>query len=256
MISPEQNNRLSKNLNQDLRAGITIEVWPGSGIYTAPEQRERRMYAEHTFNKYPINQKIGRETILDVGAYSGGFSFYGRSGSDIASLDIQKPETNGYSTVHEIKQSRTTHIVDTVYNLDPESVGTFDIIWFQGVVYLKLLALEKLNSVCRPGGILGSTLSMDRWAHGDDYSKGVNPMKINNQIITEEGALSTESLNNISRAFRVKDLIGSQSNWFALNQECLKSGLKPVALQWKNQTYSLPIYSELEATHQIFASSH
>jgi SAM-dependent methyltransferase len=137
----------------------------------------------------------------------------------VVALDIQRPETNGFRVIHDLRQSTTTHVVASIYDLHPDLFGTFDVVIFSGVHYhLKhpLLGLERLNSVTRPGGALLTLGSAgDYWLH----EPGSPSIGVDFSTVVTGG---TATLNEIPLlAFYRDGYMQDSSNWFVPNTKAL-----------------------------------
>jgi tRNA (mo5U34)-methyltransferase len=102
--------------------------------------------------------------VLDIGAYDGYFSFEAerRGASYVLAYDHLPPNQSGFSLAHRLLQSSVEHRLGSVYDLNPETVGTFDVVLFLGVIYhlrSPLLALERIHSVCNEVMYLESQIS-------------------------------------------------------------------------------------------------
>lgn len=153
-------------------------VWSDKDVLTAPNQGVRKMRGQDTLIYHGLSDVAGMN-ILDVGAFAGGFSFALEDmGATVTSLDVMDPYLTGYAPVHYLRQSTARYCQESIYSLNPEQFGTFDLIWFQGVLYhLKhpLLALERLNSVLDVGGLLvGSTCSSEGWPDSQPHPHAPN----------------------------------------------------------------------------------
>lgn len=104
----------------------------------------------------PRNAKGMR--VLDIGCRDGYFMFeMERRGAEVVGIDYALPTTTGFSIISKILGSKTTFMVENVYDLSPEKHGRFDLILFLGVLYHlrhPMLALDKIRSVSRPGALL------------------------------------------------------------------------------------------------------
>jgi tRNA (mo5U34)-methyltransferase len=90
--------------------------------------------------------------VLDVGAWNGGFSFEceRRGASEVIALSLENPDTSGFNRLKAVLDSNVSYVLGSVYNLDPQSLGQFDIVLFLGVLYhlrYPLLAADKLRAV-------------------------------------------------------------------------------------------------------------
>ena len=195
-----------------------IEVIKGSGIFTEPNSIDSS--ADLFFNNFGLTEAdLKNKRVLDIGAFSGAISFIAEDwGAEVFSIDIQSPKTNGYSTVHNIRKSTATHITMSVYDLHPELLGSFDVVIFSGVHYHfkhPLLALERVNSVTKPGGLLLTLgTSADRWIHTpDSIGRGVDINSI--EVCDKEKSIKLSEIPLIS--FYKNHYLNDTSNWFIPN---------------------------------------
>lgn len=206
-----------------------FEIVKDSDIYTCPEKPKTNVGS--ILKKLKLNETFfkGRR-VLDIGAFSGAFSFYFEElGAEVLAIDIQDPHTNGFSLVHEVRNSKVEHCKCSIYDLHPDMLGHFDVILFMGIFYhLKhpILALERINSVCVPEALLiGSGTTSDSWFHNEDKScaKGADFTLITKESVKNDKALSIGSLNELALCgYTSKHLYKNYSNWFLPNKECLK----------------------------------
>lgn len=95
--------------------------------------------------------------VLDVGCAEGFFSFEAerRGAREVVAIDSYPSSIERFTLCRDALGSRATAYLCNVYDLQPKSFGTFDLVMFFGVLYHlrhPLLALERLRSVC--GGSL------------------------------------------------------------------------------------------------------
>lgn len=148
-----------------------IEVAPG---IVTPGDDSNRM-------KLPILDRLGLaldlsgRRALDIGCSDGFFSFeLERRGADVVAIDFVPETYTGFSTARRILGSEVTYRMDNVYNLAPESHGSFDVVLFLGVLYhlrKPLAALDAIRSVMKPGGQLFiGTMMIDEYLQLPDGS--------------------------------------------------------------------------------------
>lgn len=94
--------------------------------------------------------------VLDVGCCDGFFSFtMERRGAEVVSVDYRNVNALGFGIAKQIIGSDLTAHVDTIYNINEEKYGKFDIVLFLGVLYHlrhPILALDRMRSLLNPGG--------------------------------------------------------------------------------------------------------
>jgi tRNA (mo5U34)-methyltransferase len=131
---------------------------------------------------------LAGKRCLDVGTFDGfwAFELERRGASEVVAVDIVDPRAwdwpitagdelvkiledrkqggAGFDIAAETFGSAAQYRECSVYDLDPEAVGTFDFV-FMGSLLLHLRdpirALEKLRSVCRPDGIVCTMDAID-----------------------------------------------------------------------------------------------
>jgi len=124
-----------------------IEVAPG--IFTPG--------ASSTFQKlerFEIPQDLSGKRVLDIGCYEGFFTFEcERRGAEVVAIDIIPPgPASGFSLAYELVGSRATFHQASIYDLNPEQFGMFDLVLCLGVIYHlrhPLLGLDHARSVCK-----------------------------------------------------------------------------------------------------------
>lgn len=124
---------------------------------------------------YRLPERLSGQRVLDVACFDGfwAMEFERRGAEEVVALDIRnareldlptpvrermtqeeldRPMGDGFSLVHEAKQSKVRKVHCNVYDLGPDVAGTFDIVHI-GDVLLHLQnpakALQKLRSVTR-----------------------------------------------------------------------------------------------------------
>ena len=100
-----------------------------------------------------IPSDLSGKSILDIGACNGGFSFeMEKRGARVTAVDVVPDDRFGFQAIAHFLGSRVEYRTLSVYDLDPEDLGTFDIVLFMGVIYHlrhPLFALDKIWAVTR-----------------------------------------------------------------------------------------------------------
>jgi len=114
--------------------------------------------------KLPVLEEIGLPTrldrvrSLDIGCSDGFFSFeLENRGAEVVAMDFVDASSTGFSTASEILGSRVEYRIENVYNLNPKDHGTFDLVFFLGVLYhlrQPLAALDSIRSIMKEGAEL------------------------------------------------------------------------------------------------------
>ena len=193
-----------------------IEVAPG---IVTPGDDSNRM-------KLPILDELGFPKsmkgmrALDIGCSDGYFSFeMERRGAAVVAIDFVPETYTGFATVRTILGSAIEYRMDNVYNLTPESYGTFDVVLFMGVLYhlrKPLAALDSIRGVMKPGAQLF-----------------VGTMMIDEYFLLPDGTVTTlEAVNPILKnvplwqAYPRDTLNGDCTNCFAPNLRGLEAALQ------------------------------
>jgi tRNA (mo5U34)-methyltransferase len=91
--------------------------------------------------------------VLDIGCAEGFFSFEAerRGAREVIGIDSFPDSVRRFNITKAARQSNATAFLMNVYDLDPQRLGTFDLVLFYGVFYhLKhpQYALERISSIC------------------------------------------------------------------------------------------------------------
>ena len=124
-----------------------IEVLPG--FYTPG-------WSDPAVEKLPyfgLPEDLTGLRVLDIGCAEGFFSFEAerRGAREVIGIDSFPASVRRFNILKAARQSNATAFLMNVYDLDPERLGTFDLVLFYGVFYhLKhpQYALERIRSVC------------------------------------------------------------------------------------------------------------
>jgi len=107
----------------------------------------------HLCQIWQIPSDLSGKRVLDIGAANGGFSFeMEKRGASVVAVDIVPDDYFSFRTIADFLGSTVEYRVLSAYDLDPNDIGTFDIVLFLGVVYHlrhPLLALDKIWGVTK-----------------------------------------------------------------------------------------------------------
>lgn len=124
------------------------------GIQTRPEWHTRRRFARR-LKFLDIPQDLRGQTVLDIGAWDGFFSFEceRRGASRVLAIDTYAWDhhgKDGFLLAREILGSRVEHLRLAAEDIDPATIGTFDLVLFLGVLYhlrSPIAVLERIRAV-------------------------------------------------------------------------------------------------------------
>lgn len=124
-----------------------IELFPG---YYSPGWDDP---AQNKLPYYGLPEDLTGMRVLDIGCAEGFFSFEAerRGAREVIGIDSFTDSVRRFNIVKEARQSNATAFLMNVYDLEPDRLGTFDLVLFYGVFYhLKhpQLALERIRSIC------------------------------------------------------------------------------------------------------------
>lgn len=195
-------NKIVEKINQAKDWFQYFEVSPG--IFTPG-----RNNVSSICDQLQIPEDLKGMSVLDVGAYEGGFSFEceRRGASPVIAYDLPGLHTDRFALAREILASKVEYVRGTVYKLTPEELGAFDIVLFAGVLYhlrYPLLACDRLRWVTRKYCFI-ETHVMD------------------NYVVTPEGVSTLTQIAPgfqsipISQFYEHGELENDPSNWFGPN---------------------------------------
>jgi tRNA (mo5U34)-methyltransferase len=212
-------------MNQDeIKERIATKEWYHS-IEVAPG-----IVTPGRYNPKPILDTMGfpddfsGKSVLDIGCYDGFFSFEAerRGAARVLGIDRHAADWKGFETARQILGSKVEYRNMSVYDVSPETVGTFDIVLFPGVFYHlrhPLLALDRIHSVCKELLFLETHILDQFFVHDGKHT----PLKDLNPVFSSTPVL---------QFYPNDELNGDLSNWFAPNAKCLEvmvagSGFRP-----------------------------
>jgi tRNA (mo5U34)-methyltransferase len=150
---------------------------------------------QENFALFNLPLDLTGKRVLDIGCWDGFYSFEAeRRGAQVVAVDCWRPEK--FFVAHQALNSRVQFHELSVYEVTKERLGTFDIVFFLGVLYHlrhPLLALERVCEVTRELALIES------------------------HVI--DNARSTAYPN--MEFYELDELGGQYDNWWGPNSECL-----------------------------------
>lgn len=150
--TPTETAELKRKVDR-IRWWHTIDL--GGGILTPGASNNLQ-----TLSQLGLPERLDGETVLDIGAWDGFFSFEAerRGAARVLATDSYAWQGGGWGSkagfelAREALHSKVEERTLDVLELSPEQVGTFDLVLFLGVLYHMrhpLLALERVFNVTR-----------------------------------------------------------------------------------------------------------
>ncbi len=210
-------NEIRRRIAEHGRWWHEIELAPG--IITPGDDSNREKLP--ILDQLGLPERLDGVRALDIGCSDGYFSFeLERRGADVLAIDFVESTATGFSVAAEILGSTIDYQVDNVYSLDPSVHGTFDLVFFLGVLYhlrQPLAALDALRSVMKENAELYvATFLIDEYVSLSGGG-GVTSLKELNPALLEIP---------LWQAYPGGSLNGDFTNCFAPNMKALHVALE------------------------------
>jgi len=150
---------------------------------------------EDNYRCFALADDLTGKRVLDIGCWDGFYSFEAeRHGAQVVAVDAWSPPN--FFAAREALDSKVEFHEWSVYEVDRERTGSFDIVLFLGVLYHLRHPLLALERVC--------------------------------EVTREEAIIETHSIDNIfptphpvMEFYEFDELGGQYDNWWGPNAECL-----------------------------------
>jgi len=121
------------------------------GIETRPQWHVRRRFRRR-LEFLQIPQDLTGKTVLDIGAWDGFFSFEceRRGAKRVLAIDTYSWDhygKDGFLLAHEMLKSKVEHQRCAAEDIDPATLGTFDLVLFLGVFYHLRSPIQVLDRI-------------------------------------------------------------------------------------------------------------
>jgi tRNA (mo5U34)-methyltransferase len=152
-------------------------------------------------DKVAFPDSLEGKRVLDIGFWNGCFCFEAerRGAKEVIGIGPEAPEATGAMKLRDILGSQVTEFrLGTIYDLNPDEIGSFDVVMCFGVLYHlrhPILGLDNLYKVCQGTLYLETEITKD---------------------------FSDASATKFHRRNELND---DDSNWFVPNKQCLKNFL-------------------------------
>ena len=150
---------------------------------------------QDNWGHFKLPGSLAGKSLLDIGCWDGFYSFEAeRRGAQVTSVDCWRPEN--FFKARQVLNSQAIFHELSVYEVNKEQLGAFDVVFFLGVLYHlrhPLLALEQVCEVTRDFAIIESHI--------------VDKLQASNDPLME--------------FYEFDELGGQYDNWWGPNVECL-----------------------------------
>lgn len=188
----------------DQSAKLRQSGWWHSFTFPDGEQvdgvRSEQAMRQH-LESFGLPDRLDGKRVLDIGAWDGWFSFeMERRGATVTALDCW--DNPNFHRAKAKFKSGVQYVQSEVYDIDPATLGTFDIVLFFGVLYhLKhpLLALEKVCAVTRDLALIETFVTDRQSVQQNGHQNGQPQLEF----------------------YETDELSGQVDNWTGPNLACL-----------------------------------
>jgi tRNA (mo5U34)-methyltransferase len=184
------------------------DIFPG-------QRTPGRSPVEVAMNLTGVPSDLSGKRVLDIGAWNGCTSFEceRRGAREVVALTLESPD-DGFNQLKAVLQSTRSHFVrGTIYDLDPRTLQTFDIVLCFGVIYhlrYPVLGIDNLRRITR-GTLHIETHLLDNCLVEPGQKAPVSLSKIDKRL----------SEASLMQFYPGKELYGDGSNWFSPSMSAL-----------------------------------
>jgi tRNA (mo5U34)-methyltransferase len=169
-------------------------------------------------DKLQLPQDLTGKRVLDIGAWNGCLSFEceRRGAREVIALGPENPQHTAFHRLRDALGSTRTHYrLGSVYQLDPDVLGHFDVVLFCGVLYhlrYPLLGIDNLRRVCT-GEVYVETFMIDEQLVLNDRRRLENvPLaKLSRRLVKTP----------LWQFYRFDELMADHSNWVGPNAQAV-----------------------------------
>src|SRR5262245_59584655 len=196
----------------DLGGGV---VTPG--VHKLEELRDN-------YARFNLPHDLTGKRVLDVGCWDGFYSFESeRRGAQVVAVDVWRPEN--FFKAHRALGSRVEFHELSVYQINRDLLGSFDIVLFLGVLYHlrhPLLALERICEVTNGAAVIESHV-------------------IDNIMATPRP---------IMEFYEIDELAGQYDKWWGPNASCVSNLIRSAGFARSENLRSEPTRAVVKAYRQ------
>jgi tRNA (mo5U34)-methyltransferase len=173
--------------------------------------------ANEALDSLGIQSDLTGKRVIDIGALDGAYSFeFARRNASTLAVDIQDPDRTGFNVTRKLKGAKVEYLRKSVYDLNPQEVGLFDIVWYWGVYYhLKepLIGFRNIFNILKDSGLL--------------YYEGeiLDAAFVHEPSLRKYEKIFRQAKDLPLAYFTSRDYAKDPSNWYIPNAVCLREWL-------------------------------
>jgi tRNA (mo5U34)-methyltransferase len=173
-------------------------------------------------NNIKLPNDLRGKRVLDIGAWNGCFSFEceRRGADEIIAFGPENPDQTGFNRLKEALKSKVKYQLGSVYDLNPDIMGRFDIVLFLGVLYhlrYPLLAIDQIKRIANDLVFIETHVIDNCFIEVERNSSNAIPLKkVSLRLIDVP----------IWQFYKGKELGDDFSNWFGPNIKAVMDAFK------------------------------
>jgi tRNA (mo5U34)-methyltransferase len=175
-----------------------------------------------------LPEDLSGKRVLDVGAWNGCLSFEceRRGAHEVVALSPEDPDWSGFHRIRQaIGSTRARYVRGSIYDLNPEELGYFDVVVCCGILYhlrYPLLGIDNLRRVCT-GELFVETQVCDHYV----LARGRRGLKWTRLAQAARGLAETA----LWQFYRLGELRGDASNWFSPTRAAVLQALESAGFE-------------------------
>jgi tRNA (mo5U34)-methyltransferase len=178
-----------------------------------------------------VPQSLAGKRVLDIGAWNGCFSFEceRRGAAEVLAIGPEHPDNSGFTRLRQFLGSRVQYRLGTIYHLQPDEIGVFDIVLCFGVIYhlrYPLLGIDMIRRVSRGDLHLETHALTDAGQCGPSDNSGTAVFnRIRSLLRLQQVPQPPATPKPIWEFYRADELNKDPSNWFSPNKQAVEEML-------------------------------
>jgi tRNA (mo5U34)-methyltransferase len=190
---------------------------------------------EEMCDRMGLPSDLSGKRVLDIGAWNGCMSFEceRRGAAEVIALGPEDPTITGFHRIRDVLNStRTKYLLGSIYDLDPERLGSFDVVLCCGVIYhlrYPLLGIDNIRRVCKGDVFVETQVADGQFLVAGKSGPEWRSMASVSPILLE---------SPLWQFYRFGELNQDTSNWFSPNAaaviQAFESAGFETALKWSS----------------------